>query len=105
MESWSLECVVMCLEEFVAYSVIGDMNWKDRLPGRVTRYQGQIKYIGQEVRLIVKVKNEMIHFYNMLYETKRNSDDAEANGDKSTGGFKPERKFDQCVTSFKKRKL
>ena len=56
------------------------------------------------MRLIVKVKNEMIHLYNMLYETKRNSDDAEANGDKSTGGFN-NNKFDQCVTSFKKRKL
>ena len=66
MASWSPECVAMSLEECVACSVIGDMNWKDRLLERVTRYQEQIKYIGQETRLIVKVKNEIIYLYNIL---------------------------------------
>ena len=56
MASLSLECVAMCLEEFVAWSAIRDMNWKDQLLGRVTRYKEQIEYIGREMRLIVKVK-------------------------------------------------
>ena len=42
------------------------MNWKDQLLGRVKRYQEQIKYIGQEMRLIVKVKKEIIYLYNIL---------------------------------------
>ena len=66
MESWRLECVVICLEEFVACSVIRDMNWKDPLLERVTGYQEQIKYIGQEMPLIVKVKNEMIYLKSKL---------------------------------------
>ena len=66
MASWSLECVAMCLEEFVVCSVIRDMNWEDLLLERVKRYQEQIEYIGQEMRLIVKVKNEMICLFNIL---------------------------------------
>ena len=74
----------MCLEEFVARSVIGDINWKDRLLGRVTRYQGQIKYIGQKMRFIAKVKNEMVYLYNISQKNKINSGEAEADGEQLT---------------------
>ena len=58
--------MVTCLEEFVACSVIRAMNSEDPLLERVTRYQEQTMYIGQEMRLILKVKNEMICLYSIL---------------------------------------
>ena len=59
--------MVICLEEFVACSVIRDMNSEDPLLERVIGYQEQqTMYIGQEMRLIVKVKNEMICLYSIL---------------------------------------
>ena len=58
--------MVICLEEFVACSVIRDMNLEDPLLERVIGCQEQTMYIGQEMRLIVKVKNEMICLYSIL---------------------------------------